>query len=288
MAMMSIVDEDGSLTGTSDGVELFRYTYRPDVSAFECPSPSFHPLRTLDGDVVTGNRPHDHRWHKGLAMTASHLSGQNFWGGVSWVRDAGYVELPNVGSQVHRDFLAVEPDRVIEEVDWITAAGEKWISERRTMLFAARAGSWSLEMGCELRNVRGAPLEFGSPTVYGRELAGYCGFFWRGPRAFTGGTVLAPDGQAGPEMMGRKASWLAYIGQHDEVDRSSTLLFLDHPADHVWFVRTDPYPVVNPSLAFYEPWELPAGETLRVRYRLVIGNGAWSRERLENYVREHP
>ncbi|MFI6290470.1 DUF6807 family protein [Nonomuraea sp. NPDC050790] len=27
--------------------------------------------RTLDGDVVTGYRPHDHRWHKGLQMTAS-------------------------------------------------------------------------------------------------------------------------------------------------------------------------------------------------------------------------
>jgi len=45
---------------------------------------------------------------------------------------------------------------------------------------------------------------------------------------------------------------------------------------------------VNPSLAFFSARELPAGETLRLRYRMVVGDGAWDRERLDTYVREHP
>lgn len=279
---MAIVDDGRTLTLASGDVELFRYTYRPDTPAFECPCPSFHPLRTLDGDIVTGNRPHDHRWHKGLAMTASHLSGQNFWGGVSWVSGEGYQVLDNVGSLVHRTFAGPG----VEEIDWVTSTGEKWISERRGISFGIDADFWWLDLTFELRNVRGAPLEFGSPTVFGREQAGYCGFFWRGPRSFTGGSVLASDGRSGPELMGGRADWLAFVGEHDEVDRKSTLLFIGDPAnpEFRWFVRTEPFPVVNPSLAFYSELELPPDETLRLRYRLLIGNGAWDRERLEDQV----
>ena len=289
------VHEVGSaITVSTCGVELFRYDYRPDIPEFECRIPYFHPLRTLSGDVVTGNRPHDHRWHKGLSMTASHLSGQNFWGGGSYLRDRGYVDLPNVGSLRHRGFVELTPGgrpAWLEEVDWITAAGERWIAERRSVTVRdvdPADGSWALEFGTELRNVRGEPVEFGSPTVFGRELAGYCGFFWRGPRSFTDGRVLASGGGQGPEMMGETATWLAYVGAHDEVDRSATLLFVDHPENpghppH-WFVRTTPFPVVNPSLAFFEPRELADGDVLRLRYRLVLADQAWDRERVERYL----
>ncbi|UJW29348.1 PmoA family protein [Saccharothrix sp. AJ9571] len=286
---MKLAEGDGVFTVSEGDVELLRYTYRPDIDAFECPSPSFHPLRTLDGDVVTGNRPHDHRWHKGLAMTASHLDDQNFWGGVTYVRDRGYEVLPNVGSQVHRNFVELAPDGVVEEIDWLTSGGQKWIEERRTMVFTAEPDAWTLDFTSDLRNVRDTPLEFGSPTVHGRELAGYCGFFWRGPRSFEHGEVLASDDQSGPELMGRKASWLAYIGTHDEVDHTSTLLFTpapDHPEVH-WFVRNSPYAVVNPSLAFYDPLHLAPGDTLHLRYRLLIGNGSWSRSRLTTRATSH-
>src|SRR5918998_6394752 len=66
---------------------LFDYVYAPDVDPRESPKPYFHPLRTLAGNVVTLFRPHDHRWHHGLAMTMAQLSGQNLWGGPTYVRD---------------------------------------------------------------------------------------------------------------------------------------------------------------------------------------------------------
>lgn len=277
-------------------VELLRYTYQPEIPAFECPAPYFHPLRTLAGEVVTGNRPHDHPWHKGLAMTASHLSGQNFWGGVSWVAGQGYQVLPNVGVLRHRGFAELADDGAfVEHVDWVTAGGERWIDETRTVAVRdvdPAGGSWTLEFGTDLHNVRGAPLEFGSPTVFGREMAGYCGFFWRGPREFTGGDVLASDDGHGPAMMGRPATWLAFAGRHDETLGSSTLLFVDHPGNPghpaIWFVRTEPIPVVNPSLAFFEPAELADGDTLRLRYRVVIADGAWDAERIGRHLADHP
>jgi len=91
-----------TVTDPVTGVELLAYVYRAEA-AWEAPKPYVHPLRTLAGDVVTDYRPNDHRWHKGLSLTASHLSGANLWGGNSYVHGQGYLELPErVGSMATR------------------------------------------------------------------------------------------------------------------------------------------------------------------------------------------
>ncbi|MDX3661724.1 PmoA family protein [Streptomyces sp. ID05-26A] len=284
--------QDGEVLVVAAGdVELFEYVYRPSMPAFEGPKPYLHPVRTLAGDVVTAFRPHDHRWHKGVQMTATDVSGENFWGGNTYVRDQGYVALPNVGTMRHEEFVFAEDDvRFAELLSWFTEAGQHWVDETRE--FAVRdvlEDSWTLEFTTSLTNVRSEPLVFGSPVTNGRELAGYTGFFWRGPRSFTGGEVIADGGGAGQEMMGQAARWLAFVGHHDEVARSSTLLFLDHPGNKStrWFVRSTPFAAVNPSFAFHDTVELPPGETLSLRYRLVVATGDWERERLESYVEEH-
>ncbi|WP_308249868.1 PmoA family protein [Sphaerisporangium fuscum] len=285
MSEPTVEDTGTELVAGAGGVELMRYVYRPEMPAFEAPKPYAHPLRTLRGDVVTAYRPHDHRWHKGLQMTASHLSGQNFWGGGSYVRErAGYVDLPNVGTMRHEEFTS--PGR--ERLTWHTQAGEHWVDEVRELaVHDVEDDSWALSISTSMTNVRGEPLRFGSPATEGRPMAGYSGLFWRGPRCFTDGQVIAEDGRGGPEMMGRTASWLAYTGPHDEVDRASTLLFMAAPGT-TWFVRTTPFAAVNPSLAFHEEVELPAGATWSLRYRVVVADGAWDRDRLEEYVLAHP
>ncbi|MEU3644731.1 PmoA family protein [Lentzea sp. NPDC034063] len=286
-----ITRQDDEVLAVSVGdVELFSYVHRPSTPAFEGPKPYLHPVRTLAGDVVTAFRPHDHRWHKGVQMTATDVSGENFWGGVTYVRDQGYVVLPNVGTMRHEEF-EVDGARIDERLSWFTEAGERWVGETRS--FSVRDvedDSWTLEFATTLTNLRLEPLVFGSPTTNGRELAGYTGFFWRGPRSFTDGTVIAADGGAGQEMMGEAARWLAFVGRHDEVDRSSTLLFLDHPDNKGthWFVRSTPFAAVNPSFAFHDTVELAPGDALNLRYRLVVANGEWDRARLESHVEEHP
>ncbi|MDX8051691.1 PmoA family protein [Lentzea sp. BCCO 10_0798] len=282
--------DDEALTASVGDVEIFRYVHRPSTPAFEGPKPYLHPVRTLAGDVVTAFRPHDHRWHKGVQMTATDVSGENFWGGVTYVRDRGYAALSNVGTMRHEEF-EVDGARFDERLSWFTEEGERWVGESRS--FAVRDvedDSWTLEFATTLTNLRAEPLVFGSPTTNGRELAGYTGFFWRGPRSFTDGTVIAADGGAGQEMMGKAARWLAFIGRHDEVDRSSTLLFLDHPDNKNthWFVRSTPFAAVNPSFAFHDTVELAPGATLTLRYRLVVADGDWDRAQLESYVEEHP
>jgi hypothetical protein len=233
-------------------------------------------------------------------MTVTYLSGQNFWGGNSYVHgepEGRYVALPNTGSVQHTGFAALEAAggtfRFAEDLWWVTMAGEHWLDERRTVAVRdVAADSWSLDFTTSLTNVRGQELEFGSPATRGRPDAGYSGFFWRGPRDFTHGTVTGSAGVHGEAMMGRTADWLAFSSAHDGVDRCSTLVLRDESAPRVadgrWFVRSSTEPVVNPSLAFHDPLFLAAGATLTLRYRLVVATGTWDPARTAAHLATHP
>ncbi len=277
------------------GQRLFRYVYEPDMPAMESPKPYFHPLCTLAGNELTIYRPHDHVWHKGLQMTCAHLSGQNFWGGPTYVNGQGYVQLNNNGRIQHERWreLHIENDQVDlrEQLRWITASGETWIKEQRRICVSEinpAGGYWCLDFEFRLENVRNAPLVFGSPTTQGRPMAGYGGLFWRGPRAFTGGQLLAAGGLEGPQIMGRRAPWLAYIGMHDGSADYSTLVFIDQPGNvsypNKWFVRNDPFAAVSFAFSFDEEYVLAPGDDLALAYRIVIADGAWGREQIEAFV----
>ncbi|GAB2848081.1 PmoA family protein [Streptomyces deserti] len=295
--------EDIAVTA-ANGTEILRYVYRPDPEAFESRKPYAHPVRTLAGHTVTGYRPNDHRWHKGLQMTASHLSGQNFWGGNCYVHGQGYLKLPErVGSMRHDGFSAftVEDDRLAftEDLTWVENGGEEWAREVRDLAVHSvdeAAGAWALDWAIRLTNIRDTPLAFGSPTTAGREMAGYTGLQWRGPRDFTGGTVFAPDTDTDADagkLMGSQGPWLALTTEHDEVDGHSTLVFAHAPEnlddkaaihESHWFVRSEPFPTVAFSWAFFEEFELPPGESFAYRYRVVVADGAWDRERVSTHL----
>ncbi|MFI9584308.1 PmoA family protein [Streptomyces sp. NPDC052236] len=295
---------------SSGGVELLSYVYKPDPDAFEARKPYIHPLRTLAGNQVSGYRPNDHRWHKGLQMTASHLSGQNFWGGNCYVPGEGYQRLPErIGSMRHDGFSVLDTadDRftLAEDLTWVENGGQEWAREQRTVTVHSvdeQAGSWALDWSISLTNIHSEPLRFGSPTTAGREMAGYTGLQWRGPRDFTGGAIFGPedlpsadgtDTDTGP-LMGTQGPWLAFTAEHDDIDAHSTLVFahapenLDpataiHPSH--WFVRSEPIPTVAFSWAFFEEFELAPGASFAYRYRIVVADGAWDRDRVATHLK---
>ncbi len=297
------------LTLAVGDVTLLRYVYRPDPDPFESRKPYVHPLRTLAGNLVTGYRPNDHRWHKGLQMTASHLSGQNFWGGNSYLGpDQGYQRVEDrVGSMRHDGFSALDAtaDRfdLAENLTWIANGGQEWARERRGITVHGvdeAAGAWALDWSIELTNIRDEPLRFGSPTTAGREMAGYTGLQWRGPRDFSGGRVLTPGGASTDEAtMGLPAAdlpWIGFTAEHDDVDARSTLLFAHAPenggesAVHPshWFVRSTPIPTVAFSWAFFEEFALAPGASFAYRYRVVVADGAWDQDRAAAYLATLP
>ncbi|MHC5906442.1 DUF6807 domain-containing protein [Streptomyces sp. S6] len=299
MRLVHAHGEHITVTEPVTGVELLSYVYRAEAD-WEAPKPYIHPLRTLAGDVVTDYRPNDHRWHKGLSLTASHLSGANLWGGNSYVHGEGYLAIPErVGSMRHVGFdevSAADGRAVIaERLTWHPYDGELWAEETRRVEVHdvdPDSRSWALTWTSAITNRRTEPLLFGSPTTAGREMAGYTGLFWRGPRAFRDGRIIGPHGE-GPELMGTQGEWLALSGEHDGADGYATVVLAHapenadgHPAH--WFVRNEPFAAIAPSWAFFEELELPPGETLTRRYRVIVADGAWERGDIAKYLEERP
>ncbi|AQZ61836.1 unnamed protein product [[Actinomadura] parvosata subsp. kistnae] len=289
---LSVRDAGKSVIITAGDVDIAEYVHHPDAPDSESPKPYLHPIRSLSGAPMSSYRPHDHRWHKGLQMTWAHLSGQNFWGGPTFSAERGYHSRDDHGHMNHLGFteLSCDGERVVaeESLHWVSSRGEHWITERRRQVFhgvdAAR-GIWALDFSTSLRNVRGATLEFGSPTTHGRPLAGYAGYFWRGPRSWTGGTIIAAGGRGGQEMMGEQAPWLAIVGQHDEIDGGGTVLaFAGHSSASVrikWFVRNEAFAVISPSPSFDEEIALADGDTLELAHRYVFIDHMCERDELE-------
>lgn len=276
-------DYDDALEVRHGDTTLFRYIYQPHMAEDESPKPYFHPVHDLAGNLVTIFRPYDHVWHKGIAMTIAHLEDQNFWGGASYRHGQGYIPLPNNGSQRHDAWDAIDFDgesfHASERLSWITQGGEHWLAEERQIgvpAIDADAGYWALDFSSSLTNVRGKVIEIGSPTTAGREKAGYGGLFWRGPRSFFQGTTIDSEGRQNDESMGERASWLAYCGRHDGSGDRSTLVFLDHPSSlrhpTQWFMRRDPFACAAFAWMFDEIYPLQPGETIRMRYRILIAN----------------
>ncbi|MGM1029057.1 MAG: PmoA family protein [Actinomycetota bacterium] len=285
---LSIVHEVGSAFCVRDGeIELLRCTYVSHSPRLESPRPYLHPVRTRAGRLVSLFRPWDHVWHRGIAWSLPVVGDDNFWGGPTYTRDQGYVQLPNNGSQEHRALEALEAPggtaRFAHTLDWITEGGERIATERREL--TARIlddDAWALTFDTAMTNVAGRALAIGSPTTRGRDNAGYGGLFWRGPRSFTGGQLVTESGTgSGDDVRGQRHAWMGFTGTHDETAEESLLVMLDaaenphHPPQ--WFARSEDYACLNPAPFFSKELEVGAGETVRFRYGVGIADAGAER-----------
>ena len=293
---LEAAEDDGRVRVSVGDVVLAEYVVAPPTPAPDSPKPYLHPLRTTAGKTVTAVRPHDHTWHNGVQFTMANLSGENFWGGRTYLRGRGYTPLDNNGTVGHVRWEGIEcPGGHCElrhELAWHTASGKRLLVEHRTLRFgdvSVADGRWRLTWTSRLRNTSGRELRWGSPVTEGRETAGYGGLFWRGPRSFVGGSVRTSDGRSAAEAMGHRAPWLAFTGRHDVSLRSSTLLFADSPANQgyptTWYVRAEKFPVVSFATTYHRPWLLAPDEEVTLTHDLVIIDGEWDTARINAYLR---
>jgi hypothetical protein len=283
-------DHDKSLTVSLNGVDIATYTYNATDEQRESPRPFLHPLRSTAGETVSAYRPWDHVWHKGIAWSLPHFGEDNFWGGPSYRRGQDYTWLPNNGRMKHEEVLEAAADdtdfHFTHALSWWTQPGEHVVDEIRTMSIGAGPdnSSWTLVFETAMTNVSGHDIQIGSPTTEGRENAGYGGLFWRGPREFTGGRIVGPGGATGEALRGTRGPWLAFVGQHDDTCRHSTVLMADdtsnaqHPPE--WFARSEPFACFGPAPFFSQEVSFPSGDTMVNRYGVVIADGDSDQERL--------
>ncbi|WP_236683098.1 PmoA family protein [Demequina globuliformis] len=275
--------KDDRVVMSAGDVELAHYVTRPTDVRLESPRPYLSPIRTLAGDVVSLFRPHDHVWHKGIAWSLPVVGDENFWGGPTFVRGQGYVQLPNNGEQRHVSIDVArkgEALSLVHHLDWVTEAGEHLFAERRELGAAVVDDrTWELTFATTMTSLCDHAVSLGSPTTRGRDNAGYGGLFWRGPRSFTGGPILAPGGEGGDELRGARAPWMGFRGTHDGSGAVSTVVMVDAPTNEAhppqWFARSEDFACLCPAPFFSTERLVEPGSLVREEYAVLVHDGGW-------------
>jgi Family of unknown function (DUF6807) len=240
------------------------------------PRPVLHPVRTLNGVVVTASHPADHDWHDGVGMAIPDVNGTNFWGGRTYIHGQGYVLLDDHGKIVGEPPV-LAGDAFTQELQWIGRDGSVQLREQRTINWAAmNERSWRLVFESSLRADAGAQL--GSPGSKGRVGGGYGGFFWRFP-ACNNVEVFTDHARGEVDVHGTDAPWVAWSADFTAGPGTSgpATIVIAAPgaaeAGEPWFARVRDYPGIGSALAWDRPAVLAPGAVLHRRFDVAIADG---------------
>lgn len=243
--------------------------------------PFIHPLRTPAGYCLSLAEPHDHLWHRGLWFTFKFVNDDNFW---EENVDHGVQRVVSV-PEVHHD----GNDRVSVrlDLDWIKpGSGEAVIAEDRSIVYRPGDGVDTLDWTTTLISRHDMTLDRTPYTTWG----GYGGLSFRGARGWAVERYGLPDAMTPERPAGQRGAWCDLSGKLDGgVDVTGGIAILDHPGNirypTPWYAGGGAMTFINAAILFHEPLPLAAGQALRLRYRILVHDGIWERERLETASR---
>jgi type 1 glutamine amidotransferase len=260
----------------------------------EGPKPFFHPVALSSGEVLTWESPPDHPWHRGLWFSWKYINGVNYWEedratgqgeGVTEVVYRDVEEFEDFSAQV-RMGVRYRPQGSSNEV----------LREVRTIDVSAPDASggyrldWTMSFTAKDSDVRldrtPLPSEPG-----GKSWGGYAGLSARLAKDFTNVQVVS-TAETGPLAENRLRFRAAATDLAGQIGgRDCGIAILDHPANlnapSPWYVIVDPrtpFVYFSPAVIHDGPHVIPAGGQLELRYRVIVHEGRWTRERLQAEV----
>lgn len=272
--MFTIDSIDDGLRLTWSGQLILDYHFQTGG-----PRTYWHPLRLPDSPALTMDRPGDHIHHQGMWVAWKSINGVNFWEQSKPGADPG-----KFGRIAHREVLERSADSqnalFVTENAWIDGKNVVHLNEvRRTTVYPPQDDYLIMDIGIQFcaagRNVI-FDLKRGEP---GRGGLFYSGLTIRFDNALTPGQLLDADGRTeSVDIYGSRSRWCGFAGRHQSDGQVYGITIVDHPDNPrhptTWWVRnSENYALIQPGLCYNEPFELAAGDTLELNYRVVLHKG---------------
>jgi hypothetical protein len=218
---------------------------------------------------VPGETDRDHVHQRSMWFTHGSVNGIDFWS-----EGKGRIE--------HREFVKVEggPQAVIvARNDWLSPDGSKvQCQDERTLTFGADADRRWIDFEISIKASNG-------PVVFGDTKEGSFGVrVASSMRVQTrkGGHIVNSEGKKDDSAWGKPAAWVDYYGPVE--GETTGIAILNHPSSFrfptYWHVRGYGLFAANPfglhdftGGASKGDYTLPDGETLKLRYRVLLHNG---------------
>ena len=255
-----------SLSLKRDDVTIWAYQFAEDVGF-----PYFHPVATAGGEVLTNFAPADHRWHRGIWFSWKFLNGVNYWdwGGRKMPVPEGRTQT--VGEEV----VAKEESGVSIATELRYTHQDKLVlqEKREITIESPRAdGSYAIDW-CMTFTAPEKEVVFERTPPKVKPWGGYGGLSCRASAKLKNHRVINSAGQEGKEGHGKPARWMDFSGALPNGKLAGVAMF-DHPDNPrhptPWYVATGRMGYFNPAFLFHEPFTLPAGESLTLRYGMLI------------------
>ncbi len=256
--------------------------------------PNFHPLAVPGGPDVSGYRPKDHPWHRGLWFSWKYINKVNYWEEDRETGLAeGKTEWPAPLIETQPDFSA----RLVLDLTYRPSNGPVVVTEHRVIEVSPpdRTGAYHLDWTMSFRAAGQDIVLDRAPPVdeQGRNAAGgYAGLGLRAAADLAEAQVITSKGPVQYEnhRFRGKAPALDFsgmIGGH-----AAGVAFLDNAANlnspTPWYVvNNPPMYYVSPAVLTYHPQTLKAGEALVLRYRVVVHPERWTPGQLRQAAEQY-
>ena len=267
-----------SLALSNHGKTVWRLVFDPQQ-----PKSYFHPLASIDGQVMTAFEPADHRWHRGLWWSWKFINGVNYW-----------EEDPKTGASdgltrlIRSEVVAADDFSARVELDFqYHPPGQKPLLTEKRHLAISRPDAdgaylidWKSKFTAADQPVkldRTIPEHLGGVS-YG----GYAGLSLRMAKELEGFSFQTSDGETtAAASHGKPARWVDLSGP------AAGITILDHPGNprHAppWYLHSSKSMLFfSPAPLFNEPLELAPGESITLSYQIIIHSQPLAPRRIED------
>jgi hypothetical protein len=288
---------------TIDG-RPFTDFFFPDTVA----KPVLYPIHAPNGTVVTrgfpitpkAGEPTDHPHHLGLWLNYGDVNGLDFWNNSSAIpaeKRGGYGEVRFDRITRMRDGRRGELSYTAR---WMGPDGTRHLDETTTLFFGVADGAWVIDRRTTLTAARPVRFRDNKEGMLGLRVAHELQIPTKETKTYTdangivttvkevtdkiaNGNYLAANGRQGDDVWSSKAAWCLMYGKMGA--DSVGILIIDHPGNvgyptH-WHARGYGLFAANPlGVKVFTNGKqelnhtLQTGESMTVRYRVVISAGA--------------
>jgi hypothetical protein len=270
-AQWTVEQTDRGVTVKLDGKLVTEYLIRSGAKPILWPlvGPAGQPLTRAYPLEEIAAEEHDHPHQRSCWFTHGQVNGIDFWG-----------ELPGHGTIEHQKFEAVEGGdraRIVSHNHWLAPDGTKQCEDDRRLLLRTDGGRRLIDFDITLRATDG-------PVVFGDTKEGSFGVRMASSirvDSKQGGRIVNSCGQENAGAWGKPAPWVDYHGPVD--GQKAGIAILNHPTSFrfptYWHVRTyglfaaNPFGIHDFSGSDGGAYTLPAGDSLSLRYRIVLHAG---------------
>jgi hypothetical protein len=239
--------------------------------------PYFYPLagpRTGRSLTDESGQPWPH--HRSVFFGCDRVNGANFWQGP-----AATGQVVSAGPQATRS--APNAVEIRDRCDWQLPGHDPVLSDcRRFTVTVASPDCWHLDARITLTARRPVRVEKTNHSLFAVRAAADL-------TPAGGGMLVNSEGRAGEkETFGAEAGWCDFSGRRGDAVEGVALM--DHPSNPWspcrWFTRD--YGFISPTPFNWidgDGWRLPVGESVALRYRVVLHTGDATAARIADLYR---